>query len=502
VAGGVLAGMQPAAPPIPIVEQDVQHALAAPVPRSAEPGVSLHASASPSWRSPPLPPRPAGEAALGRERGLVAIAVLPFVSRGEQTGTLIADMMTDDLNDMLYRFSEFRVISAQTARRYQGQNVDAAAIGTELGVRYLLEGNVAVRGEYLRVNVGLVDTVNRLQVWSHRYDRSGADSHAIQDEIVKSLARELQIGVTQLESESGTTDPNVHELVFKGWAAIGAAARLGVESLREAEHFFLQALSRDPDNTRAQAGLAAYHARMAAQFRTDDPATHLDKAEAILERLIDRHPSMQGPYLDLGLVYAARDRINKAASMFERSIELNPSHAPSYAQLGLALARMGRPKEGLKHILYAMQLSPRDPTLPYWHHFAARAELELGNHDKAIAYAERSLALNPDYPPARLALAAAYAQLDNLSAAHRQLEQLSQARPHLSREKLIERFGEAGGLRESQLVLGLRRALAWTPLETPEPPGQFDGVWRVEFSNNEFCAEKGRTVLWIIRQGV
>src|SRR5262249_58714767 len=55
---------------------------------------------------------------------------------------------------------------------------------------------------------------------------------------------------------------------------------------------------------------------------------------------------------------------------------------------------------------------------------------------------------------------------------------------------------------ESQLVLGWRRALAWTPLETPEPPGQFDGVWRVEFSNNEFCAEKGRTVLWIIRQGV
>src|SRR5262249_35353330 len=194
-----------------------------------------------------------------------------------------------------------------------------------------------------------------------------------------------------------------------------------------------------------------------------------------------------------------------------RSIELNPSHAPSHAQLGLALVRMGHPNEGREHILYAMRLSPRDPTLPYWLTFAGRAELELGSYDKAIAYVERSVALNPDYPPGRLVLVAAYAQLDNMSAAHQQLERLSQTRPHLSREKLIERFGEGGGLRLSQLGLGLRRGLASTPraelaahpkLEKPQTVDLFDGVWRVEFSNNEFCAEKGSTGLWSIREGL
>src|SRR5262245_11221284 len=501
IAGGVLAGIQLWAPPASIPEQGMQQDRATQVPRSIAPGASLQASASPSWRSSPRPSRSADEAALGRERGLVAIAVLPFASRGEQTGTLLADTMTDDLNDMLSRFSEFRVISGQTARSYQGQNVDAAAIGTELGVRYLLEGNVAVRGEHLRVNVGLVDTVTRLQVWSHRYDRSGADRHAIQ-EIVNSVARELQIEVTQIESERGTTDPDVHELVFKGWAAIGAASRLGVESLRQAERLFSQALSRDPDNARAQAGLAAYHVRMAAQLHADEPAPYLDKAEAILQRLIDRHPNMQGPYLDMGLVYATHDQNRKAVRMFERSIELNPSHAPSYAQLGLALARIGRPGEGLEYILYAMRLSARDPTLPFWLTFAGRAELELGNYEKAIGYIERTLALNPEYPPARLMLVAAYAQSGNMSAAHQQLEQLSQTRPHLSRERLIERFGEAGGLRASQLVLGLRRVLGPTPLDKPQPAGQFDGIWRVEFANNEFCTEKRSFGRWSIKQGV
>jgi DNA-binding winged helix-turn-helix (wHTH) protein len=32
--------------------------------------------------------------------------------------------------------------------------------------------------------------------------------------------------------------------------------------------------------------------------------------------------------------------------------------------------------------------------------------------------------------------------------------------------------------------------------------GQFDGIWRAEFSNNEFCTRKNGTVLWSISQGV
>ena len=38
--------------------------------------------------------------------------------------------------------------------------------------------------------------------------------------------------------------------------------------------------------------------------------------------------------------------------------------------------------------------------------------------------------------------------------------------------------------------------------EKPQTVGQFDGIWRAEFSNNDFCAQKSRTVLWSISQGV
>jgi DNA-binding winged helix-turn-helix (wHTH) protein len=38
--------------------------------------------------------------------------------------------------------------------------------------------------------------------------------------------------------------------------------------------------------------------------------------------------------------------------------------------------------------------------------------------------------------------------------------------------------------------------------ERPQTLGQFDGIWRVEHSNNDFCAQKTRTLRWSISQGV
>ena len=52
--------------------------------------------------------------------------------------------------------------------------------------------------------------------------------------------------------------------------------------------------------------------------------------------------------------------------------------------------------------------------------------------------------------------------------------------------------------------------LGWYPtklaaqptLEKAQMGDQFDGIWRVEFSNNDFCVERNRIGLWSVRQGV
>jgi TolB-like protein len=75
---------------------------------------------------------------------------------------------------------------------YRGQPIDIAAIGAELGVRYILEGSLRMRGDKLRVNVELIDPVTRLPVWSARIEKAGGEQAAVPDEIVGRLGREVQ----------------------------------------------------------------------------------------------------------------------------------------------------------------------------------------------------------------------------------------------------------------------------------------------------------------------
>ena len=129
------------------------------------------------WRRRPSrsrrrPRSPAGDL-KGTEKGITAIAVLPFLSYGDTAGSMqaAAEMVTDNLTNTLSHAPGLRVISRQTMQSYRGQPIDIAAIGAELGVRYILEGSLRMHGDKLRVNVELVDPVTRLPVWSARIEK-------------------------------------------------------------------------------------------------------------------------------------------------------------------------------------------------------------------------------------------------------------------------------------------------------------------------------------------
>lgn len=416
------------------------------------------------WQSPRLSSQRADDS-VAPGRGLVAIAVLPFTSHSDAAGDRdVADMVTDDLTYMLSRAPAFRVISRQTMMSYLGQTVDAEKVGLELGVHYLLEGDASTRGNVLRVTVALVDTRTRLQIWSGSFERAGEDRHALQTEIVNGLGRELQFSVSAVEGARVSSHPDVNALIFRGYAAIQDSRRHGVEGLRPAETYFLQALQRDPAALRATIGLGVFHTHMAVQLFAPDPAPHLAKAESILQPIIERYPGLSEPHATMGLVHVARGEMKKAIAAFERALVLNPSNAPSHAQIGRALVRIGRPAEGRDHIRYAMKLSPRDPVIGYWYAFAGYAELELGNYDKAIEYVGRSHLLNPTQPRTLLTLIAANALVGNLTVARQQLARLQQNHPHLTHERLQKMYGRRE--QTTRLVEGIFRALVAAPNNT------------------------------------
>jgi DNA-binding SARP family transcriptional activator len=90
-----------------------------PAPDGGRDRPAIVAAAPDPWQSPPLPSgRESGGAQL--RKGVIPIVVLPLKTYDDAEPTrIIADMMTDDVTNMLSRVPYFRVISRQTARRYQ-----------------------------------------------------------------------------------------------------------------------------------------------------------------------------------------------------------------------------------------------------------------------------------------------------------------------------------------------------------------------------------------------
>src|SRR5438874_3888627 len=75
-------------------------------------------------------------------------------------------------------------------------------IGEELGVAHVVEGSVQRAANKIRVNAQLIDARNDAHLWAQTYDRDLADVFAIQSEIAKAIADQLQAKLSPNEKAS------------------------------------------------------------------------------------------------------------------------------------------------------------------------------------------------------------------------------------------------------------------------------------------------------------
>ena len=88
-----------------------------------------------------------------------ALAIMPFVNRsGEKSDDLFAEGMVEDLIAALSMNRDVKVISSSATRSYGESGYDIRQVGSELGAKYLLEGNIRRAGDDLRVTAQLADS--------------------------------------------------------------------------------------------------------------------------------------------------------------------------------------------------------------------------------------------------------------------------------------------------------------------------------------------------------
>src|ERR1700730_10091692 len=145
-----------------------------------------------------------------------SIAVLPFENRSEdKANAYFTDGVQDEILTYLAKIADLKVISRTSVLHYKsGVARNLREIAQQLGVANVVEGSVQRSGNRLRVDAQLVDARTDAHLWAQTYDRDLADVFAIQSEIARAIADQLQAKLSANEKKAIEQPPTTDLAAF------------------------------------------------------------------------------------------------------------------------------------------------------------------------------------------------------------------------------------------------------------------------------------------------
>jgi TolB-like protein/Tfp pilus assembly protein PilF len=330
-----------------------------------------------------------------------SIAVLPFENLSEEkSNAYFADGMQDEILINLARIADLKVISRTSVMQYKTDaRRNLREIGQQLGVAFLLEGRVQRAANRVRVNAQLIDSRSEANVWAQTYDRDLADVFAIQSEIAKAIAEQLQAKLSPNEKKAieqpPTTDLAAFDLYSRAKSLLLTAdiSVTGDPDLRKAIELLDEAVKRDPSFFDAYCQLAYAHENLYALRGSDHTPDRLALAEAAVQAATRLRPDAPETHLARAqyLYYGLRDYAG-ALTELEIARRALPNDPRLFELTGYILRRRGQQEEGLQNLQRASELDPRNfITLQQ----IALSYQFLGRYADSIAAMDRALVIVP-----------------------------------------------------------------------------------------------------------
>jgi TolB-like protein/DNA-binding winged helix-turn-helix (wHTH) protein len=130
----------------------------------------------------------------------LSLVVLPFANLdNDPEQDYFADAITTDLTTDLARTPATFVIGRETAFTYKNKSIDLKQIGTDLGIRWVVQGAVKRNGDQVRVKVSLTDLQTARDIWSDRFDGDRTNLAILQANITARLLCVAHLHLRQYE---------------------------------------------------------------------------------------------------------------------------------------------------------------------------------------------------------------------------------------------------------------------------------------------------------------
>ncbi len=359
-----------------------------------------------------------------------SVAVLPFANRSrDEEDEYFSDGLADEILSVLAKIRGLRVAARTSSSVFKGKAVTIAEVGKALNVATVLEGSVRKAGKRVRIAVQLVKVADGYPLWSETYDRTLEDIFEVQDDIARSVVKELRttlLGETPDSAASGEAraevaaaargrgrNPEAHRLYLQ---AKHLADRMNPDDGARVEELLARALDLDPENAAAWTVLARSRID-AASYGWDDvhegftrAREALDRAlaiepdlpevqvilsrirrlyewdwegaEAAARRALELAPGQAETLREVGALAQALGRLEEAEPLLRRAAEQDPLSAAAYSQLGYLYRAMGRRRESVDAYRKSLELAPQRVAV---RHALGLLLAEDGRFDEALA---------------------------------------------------------------------------------------------------------------------
>ncbi|HEY2568203.1 MAG TPA: hypothetical protein VGI25_02670 [Candidatus Udaeobacter sp.] len=330
-----------------------------------------------------------------------SIAVLPFENLSEEKqNEYFTDGVQDEILSDLAKIADLKVISRTSVMQYKSSVArNLRKIGEELGVAHVVEGSVQRSANKIRVIAQLIDARTDAHLWAQTYDRDLADVFAIQSEIAKAIADQLQAKLSPSEKKAieqpPTTDLTAFDLYTRGKTLfLSLGFKLNSEQiLQRAIELLNQAVARDRAFFDAYYQLAYAHGYAYANLGDHTPA-RLALAEAALQAAIRLRPDAGETHLArANYLYLCLRDYNGALAELELARRSLTNDPRLFAFTGYILRRRGQLEEGARNVERSVELDPRNPfTLEQ----LAISYRSLRHYPEEAAVLDRALTIVPN----------------------------------------------------------------------------------------------------------
>ncbi len=327
-----------------------------------------------------------------------SIVVLPFKNNSADSSNLylINGLIEATLNN-LQQIKDLKVISRTSSEKYGGNSLTIPQMARELNATYFVEGSGQKIGNQIVLNIQLIEGLSDQHLWGKQYRREVTDIFALQQEISKDIAGEIQAVITPEEKNRiekiPTRDLEAYDSFLKG---VDLMNKGGDTNLLLAVTYFQEALERDGSFALAYAGaaMAWYYLDL---FKSEKQ--YIDELGSYADKAMLYDPKLSESFTVKAMYYLLKKEYEEAVPYLEKGLEYNPN-STKLIELTADIYGLYLPNTA-KYIEYALRGLRLDTgkgdsvTISYTYLRLGNALIQAGFVDESLDYLDKSLMLYP-----------------------------------------------------------------------------------------------------------